>query len=82
MIDTRKIIIAVSMVITSILIILQTISNTSSEMINAANNVTNTSLPLSTLFVSNGPAFLIVMAVVLLLIVGAIKTLMEKKTFR
>lgn len=72
MVNVKKLVSGLILVIISIIIIFQIVGATSTDLTNAAANVTASGLPLSNLFASNGVVLLMYMAGILLGVIGLI----------
>jgi len=56
--------------IIAIILVMQIFGNTATELVNAGNNVTDSGLPMSSLFSSSGIVMLIIVAGILLAVIG------------
>jgi hypothetical protein len=68
--NVKGMVTSVILVIIAIIVIFQIVGNTSTDLTNAAGNISGSGLPLASLFQSNGVVLLIFMAGILLAIVG------------
>jgi len=78
MVNVKGMVTSLVLLIVAIIVIFQIVGQTSTDLTNAADNISGSGLPLANLFASNGVVLLVFMAGILLSIIVVALSLVKK----